>query len=257
MSSRSVLGKRRRGIRSKTGDTRGLKRPRMDGRFGVGRTRRQRAANLRTGGFLGIEKKFYDTAINEIAIASGTTWAGGENDPATVNTISAPAQGDGESNRDGRKIVVTDVYVSGTVLHVKEADQTAADTPPETLVALVLDTQSNGAQLNAEDVYSNPSANANLAAHPLRNLQYSSRFKVLATALVIPEPPPMTYDGTNIEQAGQRTGFVFKKKLNMPVTFNSTTAGISNVVDNSLHIIALSSDARQKLSYNARIRFMG
>jgi len=223
------------------------------------RNKRLRASNVRIGGFLGIEHKFYDTTYTA-AITNSTGMTGLEADPNTVNCISAPAQGDGESDRDGKKINIESVHVHGVVSIASQADQTGADVVPTIMIALVLDTQSNGAQLNSEDVYKNLTSSALSSPTPLRNLQYSRRFKVLKTKILNFPAPALSYDGTNMEQSGKTMSFGMDiKRLNIPVTFTSTTAGIANVVDNSLHIIATTSSTTMAptLYYNARIRFVG
>lgn len=218
-----------------------------------------RRQNPRTGGFLAMENKFYDTAVNAKAIVAAGSMAGLETDPLTYNCISAPAQGDGESNRDGKKIIINSVDVNGVILISQQINQTIADYGAKIMIALVQDTQTNGAQLNSEDVYTNPGTSAITCASPFRNLQYSTRFKVLAVHQVIIQPPPLAYDGTNMEQAGSFYDFRFNKKVNIPVTFTGTTEGVANVVDNSLHVISMASDVLliPTLYYNARIRFKG
>lgn len=221
---------------------------------------RLRRRNIRTAGFLGIETKYYDTGLNQSALTAPHTCEGGEHDPATVLTLSAPAQGDGEQNREGRKILVKSVQINGTIHVEKQADQTAGDNGVTVFVALVQDMQTNGAQLNSEDVFTNPIGVNVVGADPLRNMQYTSRFRVLATRRINIYPPPMTYDGTNIEQAGVQRPFHIFKKLSMPVGFTTTaSAGYSGVVDNSLHVIAYASNTTMSpsISYNARIRFVG
>lgn len=216
-------------------------------------------ANARIGGFLGIENKFYDTARINGTIASAINEAGGELDPPTVNCISAPAQGDGETQRDGKSIKILSVHLNGSVS--VNGQTGAANIDPSSLIyiALVLDKQTNGAQLNSEDVLVNPGNNTLLSPNPLRNLQYSKRFQVLKVVTCMMGPYNVLWDGTNVMQGGQIKTWRMDKKLNLPVTFNNTTAGVASVVDNSLHVIAFTDNtlAPPLLSYNARIRFVG
>ncbi len=215
-------------------------------------------SNVRTAGFLGIEKKFYDTTLATTALVAPTDGAGGELDPTTVNSISAPAQGDGESNRDGKKIMMKSVHVTGRVQFTDNTGETAGRINATAIVALVLDTQSNGAQLNSEDVFTNPGGTALLASAPLRNLQYSTRFKVLATKTMSMVARPV-WDGTNIELFSQSNIFRFDKKLDMPVEFTGTAAGVANVMNNSIHVVGYSDTLNgvPKITYNARLRFVG
>lgn len=217
------------------------------------------AANARVGGYLGIENKFYDTFIGSTIIASTTDASGGQIDPTTVNCLSAPAQGSSESQRDGKNIRILSVHVTGKIDTAPQTGQTNLDQGSTVYVALVLDKQTNGAQANSSLVFSNPSGQLYLAGCPLRNLEYSKRFKVLASWQMNTPQIMATYDGTNIVQGGSNSTFRFDKKLNLPVTFNDATAGIANVVDNSLHMIAYCSNtaAQPLITYNARIRFVG
>lgn len=223
----------------------------------VARMRSQRSRNVRTGGFVGMERKFYDTARAAVALTAPADASGGEVDPGTVNCISAPAQGDGESNRDGRKIHIKSVHIKGNVF--VNTVPTATDTPGKVFVAIVQDTQTNGAQLNSEDVYTNPSASTNLATMPFRNLQYSSRFKVLATKVVTADITTAAYNGTSLVGFPTHKTFEIYKNVDIPVTFSNTTAGVANVTDNSLHVIAYCQDTTSTpyIQYNARIRFVG
>lgn len=226
-------------------------------------------ANARTGGFLGIENKFFDTGVVNKTLNGNAAWNGHEMDPAaTESCLNAIAQGDGQSNRDGKQVRLTSVYVTGQVIRAISSGVSAAAHGGTVFLALVLDTQTNGAQLNSEDVYINPAANAITTAIPLRNLQYTSRFKVLKT-LVIPFDAPNGYtESPNAGGAGtgdydiggcSRT-FQWYCKLDLPVNFTGNTSDIANIMDNSLHIVGtseLASTSSMLLSYNARVRFVG
>lgn len=215
--------------------------------------------NQRTGGFLGMENKFYDTVLANKVLTAPTDGSGAEIDPATHNCISAPAQGDGEQNRDGRKMVINNVFVNGMLRLVPSINATAIAAPVKVYVALVQDKQTNGAQLNSEDVFINPAGVDNTAASPLRNLEQSSRFRVLAIHECILNPLTASYDGTNIEIGGDNCSFKLSKKVNIPVMFTGATEGVSSVTDQSLHLIGYVSNVgfSVRIDYNSRIRFTG
>lgn len=199
-----------------------------------------RSSNFRTGGFLGIENKFLD--LNLIGSAINITWVGGEEDPAGVDALNAIAQGDGESNRDGRKCVLTQVNVAGRVTFAPGA---AVD-GRVVRVMLIWDTQSNGAQLNAEDVM----VNTGNISQQFRNLQFSKRFRVLADK-------KFTFSQTALGTIMEKQFHIFKKLPNIQVIHNGTTGNISTITDNSLHMIACASGTLTSLSYNSRVRFRG
>ncbi len=217
--------------------------------------------NVRTGGFMGIELKFLDTADVTATLNNPADSTGGELPPSIGSTgcLSAMAQGDGESQRDGRKCVLKSIYIKGIVYATTQLNQTATDNAATVFIALVHDTQTNGATIASENVYTNPGANADLAAIPFRNLQFMKRFRVLKTFMTTLQNPNIAYDGTNLEQQGLSEHFEMYKKLNIPVIHNGTTANVSTVTDNSLHLIGFANNAAlaPSIRYNCRVRFVG
>lgn len=224
-----------------------------------GASKKRYSRNIRTGGFLDVEVKFYDTALTATAMSAATDATGGEYDPSVTSMISTPAQGDGEQNRDGKQIVAKYVQIKGTLNFPAQANLTTGVGPLRAMVAIVLDTQSNAAQAQSETVFKNLAATALNAPDALRNLEYSKRFKLLKQDLFILDPPPITYDGTNVESDGVTKSFDWYIPLNnLKINFNSgTTASIANVVDNSIHVMGFANNATITISYNARMRFVG
>lgn len=221
---------------------------------------RRRSRNVRTAGFLGIEKKFYDTALAATAFSAATDATGGEYDPSATSMISTPAVGDGEQNRDGKQIVCKYVEIKGEVIEPAATNQTSGTGPRMAMLALVLDTQSNAAQAQSETVFKNLAASANMAPLALRNLEYGTRFRLLKQQYFdFPVGANMVYDGTNIEtNAAIKRFHWFVPLKDLKINFNSgTTSSIANVVDNSLHIMGFASSASMTVSYNARLRFIG
>lgn len=217
-------------------------------------------SNIRTGGFMGIELKFIDYGLAASALVAPTDAAGGEKDPATADSISAIAQGDGESNRDGRQAIVKSAYVTGAITGAVLSDQADLQAGQSYYVALVMDQQTNAAQLNSEDVFTNPGAAAVLAPHVLRDLQFTQRFKVLDHVLL---SRPVLAAGTDGASTNSVAGFNVPFKLSwngeMPVNHVGTTAVIASIADNSLHIIAYASSTAgaPAINYNSRVRFVG
>jgi len=221
----------------------------------------RKVLNSRTGGFVGMELKFIDYGLVSQAILAPTDAAGAELDPGTVNCLNAIAQGDGESNRDGRQIVMKQCYVTGIINIPIASDQADLGSGHTFFLALVLDKQTNGAQLNSEDVYTNPGAAALTAANPLRDLQYTSRFQVLDSW----QGCVGAYEGAGTDGASTNSigGIQIPFKLNWqgecPVNFTNTTANVSTIQDNSLHVVGFASSVSRTptVCYNSRVRFVG
>lgn len=216
-------------------------------------------SNPRTGGFLGVERKFVDADKSGIAFTNNT-WAGANLDPATNNQLNPVAQGDGESERDGRNYNMLSIHIKGYV-HVDAAEASVA-TFPDTMfrIALVLDTQTNGAQLDPTNVFTG--TNAIVA---FRNLQYIKRFKVLKDIMLCKNAMQTNEGGTNSFAHGTwRIPFEIHHEFKTPVQVNTTgtAATVSVVTDNSLHLIGTALQdgiitANTKIYYNSRLRFVG
>lgn len=214
---------------------------------------------MRTGGYTGIERKFLDSGLSFTLFTAPSDASGGEHDPATVNCLNAIAQGDGESNRDGRKCVMKNVYITGAIHWPVQSNSSAPLAAVELFIALVLDTQTNGAQLNSEDVYVNPMGTIFGAASPLRNLQFTSRFKVLDSFNTHMDTPNFAFHATNdFDTGGRDITFKLSKTLDIPVSFTGTTGNVSTIQDNSLHIVAFVTATTPGVgfSYNSRVRFV-
>lgn len=219
-------------------------------------------ANAVTAGFIGLEKKFLDTALAETALAATSALTGGEYDPAgagCTGCLSCPAQGDTEQSRDGKRIVIDSLILKGFVVNGPTASA-AVEGVTKVFVAVILDTQTNVAQLNSEDVFKSLGGADAFNASPLKNLLFGKRFRILKSQVF-----DLTHAGTfaaaaNFGGNGVRREFdwYIPFKGGLPVNLNAgTTANVANVIDNSLHIVAFSTLAGSAIGYNARIRFQG
>lgn len=214
---------------------------------------------------LAVEKKFFDYALTASAIANPTDATGGEKDPATINCLNGVNQGDGESRRDGRQMVMDSLIVHGRITSNSQSAQLGADNSTKVFVAVVLDKQTNKVQLNSEDVFANPSASNTTAADPFRNLQNVQRFRVLksktftleTSAIASTETSGST---TSYIQAGVEKSFKFYIPLKgMEVNFVSVNGNCGDISDNSIHLIAYctSTALSPEISYQARLRYYG
>ncbi len=212
-------------------------------------------ANLRIGGFAGIENKFVDYELVTRVVTAA--WAGGELDEATALSLSSVAQGDGETQRDGRRMEILSVHIKGFVILVAQEAAAAPINGQAIRLVLVLDKQTNGAQLNAEDVFTTTTTDVNA----WRNLQHSQRFRILKDVRIDLMPWGGTAGGTNSFDRGEtKVLFEIHKVFKKPITVNhtGTTAVVASIADNSLHLIGVSTSATAcAVSYVSRVRFRG
>jgi len=160
--------------------------------------KRPAVVNARVGGLLGVEKRFLDCGAANILLASPTDASGGRLDPTVGCTqcISAPARGDGASNRDGKQITCKFIEVKGTVQYPRTTVTVAGfPTGITVFIALILDRQTNATALLTQDVFTQAGvASAELAPHVMRNLSNGSRFKILKSVTI--DFPPIPATGT-------------------------------------------------------------
>lgn len=219
-------------------------------------TKRKRSAQIDT------EIKFLDNSLAGQALVAATTWAGAELDPATTLCLSAPAQGDTASSRDGKQIIGKSIHVSGQVFMLPAELQGSPQPSIHVFLALVLDRQTNNAQLNSEDVYTNVAADASLNTMPLRNLNFGKRFKILKSQEIVFENTATSHFAVDsFSWPGRSVTFDWFIPLNdLRINFNSTTTGvIGNVLDNSLHVVGIANatTGAPTVSYNSRFRYVG
>lgn len=224
-----------------------------------GYARRYGVLNQRTAGYLGMELKFVDYGYSAV-LAAPADATGGEADPGTALALNSIAQGDGENQRDGRRATIKSAYVTGIVSFGASQDQPDPDSAPTVFIALVMDSQTNAAQLNSEDVFTNPGASALTAASPLRDLQYSQRFKVLDSVCIDNWFKYGQTDGVSTASYnGPSRAFKLSWTGDMITNFVGTTAVVGSIADYSLHVVAYctTTENAPTLSYNSRVRFMG
>ncbi len=233
-----------------------LRVPRKRRRFS-----RRAQLNRRTGGFVGIELKFFDSGITATAIATSADATGAEIDPTTVDCLNSMVIGNTQNTRIGRKVNMKKISIRGVVAIPVQVNITSLDTLPLVFIAIVLDKQTNASQLNSEDVYDNISGSGATNTSMFRKLEQSDRFRILASEQIeFHNTPQVTYDGTNIEATGQFMPFEFHVDLKgMTCLFKANAGIVADIVDNSIHVLAWvnSSTYAATLAYNARLRFTG
>ncbi len=197
------------------------------------------------------EKKFNDTELTSTALT--TSWTTKEN--ATMDCISAVAQGTTESTHLGRVYYIHSMHLKGEVVAAVNESQTAPLDDIHIRVAIVLDTQTNKTQMVATDAMDAGQSNDLLA---FRNLHGVQRFKYFMdkTFIVV---RPNTNEGASNLFANHNVirPFTWNKRFKTPikVVTSATTAVVGSIVDNSFHVIAIADRTGSFINYQVRIRY--
>lgn len=209
----------------------------------------RRIVNKRTGGFQNIETKFVDSTLNTTI---PNNIVSGEVDPAT-GCLAGITQGTSESNRIGRCAYVKSLKIRG---HVYRDQSTLVAQASYCRLFLVLDKQTNGAQLSAEDVLAVP-AISGLDTDAFPNLQYSDRFRILKTKVIKYNLWPVIPDNAGgAINATEVYPFTMSWKGNVKKEHSGTTNDVSSCTTNSFHLIAVETGAPGgSLKYVCRARF--
>jgi len=212
------------------------------------------------GGNIVAENRYFDTERTSTTIAVNVaSWTGSEYDPNTsaMLCLFAPSQGDDIANRQGRKVFVKKISVHGVLTCPTQTGQSSADLPPLIRVVLYQDMQTNGAQSQGEDVFSTGAGSD--AIHMFQNPANFGRFKVWKDKMYTFPPAPISaLAGPAIEQSGMVKNFKMIIKPKVIVNYNATGANtVADVVDNSFHILAMSSPAglAPTITYKTRTVF--
>lgn len=219
----------------------------------------------------GVEHKFFDSSRFGSVPNFDANMDVGLIDPTSSTLISAPSQGDQANNRNGKNIVITTIIIEGLVRWPLYKDVFTAMSVFRTRVwiALIQDTQTNGANFFTADALVNPTGVDVDCVIPLKNLYNAKRFITLKVwEFGHPEHQPVLA----LNQVGDLEVMMSRAtakwgcylKVNIPVNFNNfvpTASQVGSVVDNSLHLVAFQDSGHVNLTafvdYNARIRFVG
>lgn len=218
------------------------------------------------------EMKYFDTERASQALTASADWTGTEHDPNTTQeaspvsnplTLFAPVQGTAINQRIGRAAKIHKIKIRGHINCIKQASATIADDPAHIRILLVQDMQTNSAQMQGEDLMADPTTNtARQAIDCFQDLKNFGRFKVWKDKVIIMQNPNLgisTTTTTNI-QAGLTQTFKFNLTFKEPIVvrFNAGVTGtVTDIVDNSWHIIAQTTDIdlAPTISYNCRVCF--
>ncbi len=193
-----------------------------------------------------VEYKFKDTDVALLTIsASGQVFG---------LTMAVVAQGDGASNRDGRRMTIKSIWMRAHLqIDQLAAAPTIATNHEHCRIFLILDKQCNGASPSYLEFAQSTGYDS------FRNLENSQRFKILWQRQYAFAPITATDDGTTIVWTFNTHDLDIYTKVNIPIEYEITTTSgaVSTMKSNNLLLIAISEKGIARINGNVRIRFVG
>lgn len=223
------------------------------------------AKNIRTGGYVGKELKYFDTEHSQIALSN--TFGPSAEFSGPRGTIFCPVNGSGVNERVGRECTIQSIHVRG-VLYIESESFTPSNPAPDAYftVWLVEDRQTNSAGLDTSQVFKDVGSSS-LRTMVYNNIENSHRYRVLKKKNVRIKRDLTTYVDTTpslrIGGSGATAYFDMNWKGKITVKFNGSSLPNGNVADvnnSSIHIIAIRNNGfgdLNELFLNSRVRFVG
>lgn len=209
-----------------------------------------KSRNLRRG--IRPELKFKDTSC--------TFGAGTPVIPVTgvatgdIPCLNLLTTGSGPDQIVGRRIVIRQITISGTVTLPKSTNATWNNVKDSEVIRLMLcvDTQANGAQATMADLM-----DTTKGANGLRNMEKTARIKVLKEwRFKLDQEGSYTEAGAVYFSGALQVPFRYTKKCYYPVTYdNASASSITDIQDVNIFLGAISNSAAGKIECQTRIRF--
>jgi len=182
-----------------------------------------------------------------------TSWAGTVAAPASTidlgaaavaspNTLVAPTTGAALNQRIGRQIEVHKIKIHGHINVNAQAAEAAVDAPTPIRLVLVQDMQTNAGAMVGTDLFGPTCPSGSVMINCFQDPKNFGRFRVLKDKrLQVSDLNVAALAGPAIYDAGKVINFKMNVNFKQPVRirFNATTTGtVTDVVDNSFHILA-------------------
>lgn len=186
------------------------------------------------------EKKFKDLDTTLSPTTSGATLY-----------LPTLAVGTGQSQRIGRKVMITDILLKGTVRFAATSSSIAAFNRVRVMV--VQDMQPNGAVFAVTDVLDT----ADLLSY--RNIPSAGRFKILYDHMFNSNPQCGGGDGTTNWYGDQWFPLRINIKCCIDMEYDADPGIIDDCVHNSVHLLALEERAApaSSMHFDTRVRYIG
>jgi hypothetical protein len=165
--------------------------------------------------------------------------------------VGGIAQGNGESERIGRKITVRSLHIRGQIVLPAVATSTA--TADRVRIIVYQDTQCNGTPAT---VTGNGGLLASAAIDAYNNLVNTGRFRTLMDKVYNINATAAANTNTTTYTSMERTlHWKFNKRCATRLEYSASTPGITDLRTNNYGVLAISDQGRCTLSYLWRVRY--
>lgn len=178
----------------------------------------------------------------------------GVNPGVVPRALNGLVIGAAEGQRDGDRVTVKKITVSGAVIEDRSQGENQFDIERQYSVYLILDKQHNAANgIQPNDIFINPSEAAfagnncqNILNMPLRNLNNSKRFRVLHRVNLGGRFAPAIAAGAFPQhgRVGRQLPFEFNWKGTLEVQYASNAGDDTGILTNALYIVVIPSSSR-------------
>ena len=169
--------------------------------------------------------------------------------PATNNSLCLMLQGNGESNRIGRKCVVQQVMIRGRFNLL--ASGTVENGIDSVRLMVIQDRQAQVGNPTVAGVLAGTDIDA------FRNLQQTSRFLTLFDETYDIVSQGAMGNGTTNDIGPAIKSVDVYKRCNVPLEYSASTGAIADLESNSVFVMCISQRGLAKFEGNARVRFIG
>ncbi len=199
----------------------------------------------RTGGYYGRysgrqpEAKFFNTVVSDAVVTT----------TMVISNLTVVPEGNGESERVGRKINIKSIHVRGSL--TLPSTTTMADTSDVVICMLVQDTQTNGAAFAATDLLDTDGFTS------FRNLANSTRFRILYKKIYALKIYGAAPSGAALVSGEDVRAININKRVNIPMEYDNSasTGAIGTVRSNNVYWVTQSSAGISGTALTARIRY--
>lgn len=206
------------------------------------------------------ETKFIDTGLTSTTFPNAST--------ASIPTyyqgtsLNLIVKGDGNDQREGSKILITDIKLNLEFILDKNSNttwSTVVNSDHVLRFVVYIDHQCNQAIAPINYIFDYTLSGNEYQISASRNLEFINRFSILHDETRRLEVPATTWDGTNFHFPGCLLPLSFRRSgLRIPVHFTDNLLNIASVTTKNIGFIVMlstGSTTQRKITWRSRVNF--